>query len=158
MRVLCLLVFLCASVGYAANATNVTSTTTAVDEEERKRWMFAVEEILAAVSMGPLRPQFTPEYLGNRTPESVLKAQTSALRAHVVQRLIGAWSNKVVACLDLVAFHAEGIKAVVSDLKKQTFDVVWSKSEDGCFGGEALVITGLPFPKPAAPTAAGVKE
>ena len=119
-------------------------------EADHKRWMFAVEEILSSISMGPLRPHFTPDYIAKRTPESVLQSQTSRLRAKTGRVVMDAVGTRAVSCIDPSTTKDEAVKNVLAEFKALGFDILWSKSEDGCFGGQGLVVNGPPPTAPAA--------
>ncbi len=116
-----------------------------------KRWRFAVEEILSAVSMGPIRSHFTPDYLSKRTIESVLLSQTAGLRARVARGVMDAFGTKALICIDLTTTREEAVKAVIDEFKKATFDIIWSRSSDECFGQNALIVM-LPPPVPSGAT------
>lgn len=124
-----------------------------LDVNATKRWMLAVEEILSSVSLGPLKAEFTPEYLGQRTLKSALQSQASRFRAKVSRAMIECAGTKAIVCIDSVSISDKAVKLVFDELKKLGFTVEWNRYAEQCFGtgalsfGQALVIT---MPPPAA--------
>lgn len=107
----------------------------AASSEGDVEWKHAVEEIMASVVLGPLRPDFGPEALRRRTREGAIRAQTNRLRARVAVAMIESAGELVEACL-LEHTSPEAARALVDELRAHNFtSASWIRDERRCHGG-----------------------
>jgi hypothetical protein len=95
-------------------------------------WRHAVEEVMASIALGPLRPGFGPDALQKRTREGAVRAQTNRLRARVVVAMVETLEEYVEVC---VPEHvgSEAARAVTDELRAHNFTgAVWLRSVRGC--------------------------
>lgn len=97
-------------------------------EDSTTKWQQAVEEILASVTLGPLKEDFSPKYLAQRTRSQALRGQTNRFRAKVATALIECIDTKTTVCPgEHVTDHA--VESVVEELKQHGFaEVYWLKN------------------------------
>lgn len=138
-----------------------------LDVNATRKWMLAVEELLSAVSLGPLKKEFTPSYLGRRTHASVLATQTARFRARTARSLIEADGTRVIVCIDATTTTDAAVDVVLQELKEREFNAFVVKAHSSCplIGGkklqDALLIDDLPAPvagEAPAPAAAAAAE
>jgi hypothetical protein len=105
------------------------------DPKDSAEWKHAVEEVMASVVLGPLRPDFGPEALRRRTREGAVRAQTNRLRARVAVAMIESTGELVEACL-LEHTSPEAARALVDELRAHNFtSASWIRDERRCHGG-----------------------
>lgn len=88
-------------------------------------WNAAVEEILATVSLGPLKKEFTPDYVAKRSREQALKAQVLHFRAQVATSIVECITNKVTVCPMRASISHEAVETVANELKERGFEDVF---------------------------------
>lgn len=115
---------------------------TATLEED---WKNAVEEILAHVTLGPLKMDFTPDYVANRTMEFVLRKQTNRFRAMVASAIVECNTEEARACVPH-SIDSTVVKAILEELKERSFEAFWLHEMDECAGKSGLLIK-VPPPK-----------
>jgi hypothetical protein len=111
-----------------------------VNTTQLTQWMNAVEEIISHVTLGPLKDDFTPEYVGKRTVDFALRKQTYRFRAHVASAIIECLDTETKVCIHyLTSEHA--VKAVADELKQHQFEVLWLREMQECVNhGQGLLI------------------
>lgn len=121
-----------------------------LDANATRKWMYAVEEVLSAVSLGPLKAEFIPSYIARRTFASVIAAQTARFRARAARALFEATGTRVIVCIDETATTSEAVEAVREELVKHEFDAFVAKAHPSCPGAkksqDALLVDNLPPP------------
>lgn len=122
-----------------------------LDGNLTQKWMVMIEEVLTMVTLGPLKDEITPAYLGRRTLSDVISVQAARFRSRVARSLIECSGNKATSCIDPSTTSDEAVQVVHDELQKHNFTVSWIKSSPLCptygkIGGSALAID-LPFPK-----------
>jgi len=120
-----------------------------------QKWMTLVEEVLTMVSIGPLKEELTPTYLGKRTLEASIQAQTARFRSRVARSLIECTGTKATSCIDPSTTSDDAVQLVHDELVKHEFTVAWVKTSPLCptvngRGASALVVD---VPPPAAAAA-----
>lgn len=90
------------------------------------QWTAAVENILSNMVLGPLKPEFTPAFLGQRTRETIITAQTNWFRAHVARILMTTLApDGVVHIVPGPEISREVVRTQVDELKAHSFTVRW---------------------------------
>jgi hypothetical protein len=112
---------------------------------ELKQWMAAVEEIVSHVTLGPLKQDFTPEYVGQRTADFALRKQTRRFRAHVAQAIIESLGTQVNICIDHLT-DEQAVKTVQSELKERGFEVYWLREMQECIHHGQGIMVKVPAP------------
>lgn len=99
-----------------------------VAAEEDPSWKRAVEEILASLTLGPLKEDFSPDYLAKRTYSGALRAQTNRFRAHVATAMVQSLGSKITVCPN-ETIDDKAVEAVIEEVKQRGFDqVYWLKN------------------------------
>ena len=110
-----------------------------------QEWRNAVEEVLAHITLGPLKMDFTPQYVGNRTMEFVLRTQTNRFRALVASAIVGSSTTEAIVCVPR-AIERSAVKAVLDELKERTFEAFWIHEMDECLQQSGVLVK-FPAPK-----------
>ena len=100
----------------------------ATQEQNHTKWMHAVEEILATVTLGPLKEEFTPSYLAKRTQSGALRMQTNRFRAQVAASMVECTSDRVTVC-PYPSTSDPAIEEVQKELETRGFEVYWLKTK-----------------------------
>jgi hypothetical protein len=140
----CCLVFFVAVASVAA-AADTDTTATAKLANVTVPWVIAVEEMLSSISLGPLKKEFTPEYVARRTRVAAIASKTARLRARVATSIIESTDTRAVTC---VANEIdEVVNAVIEELKALGFtDAYHLKSAPPECVGTAAVLVKVPPP------------
>ncbi len=134
--------------------TTVAVSAQELDANMTKKWMLAVEELLSAISLQPLKKEFTPSYLATRTQESVISMQASRFRAKTARAMVEATEPRVTVCVETPQTADAAVTIVYDELRALGYDVIWAKSDSSCQKPthSALLITvPLPVVTPPAP-------
>jgi hypothetical protein len=118
-------ILLCLAVAIAA--TSITPVNSGKGEPMHDdQWVQAVEGILAQWVLGPLKPEFTPAFLSQRTRESILNAQRTHFRAYVARLLMQSLAPEGLIYVEPPPEIApEVVEAQVAELRAHSFSVRW---------------------------------
>ncbi len=118
-----------------------------------QRWISSVDEVLTMISIGPLKDELTPAYIGKRTAEAALSAQCARFRSRVARSLIETIGTKATSCIDPSMTSDDAVQVVHDELIKHEFTVAWVKSSPLCptVGGRSASALVIDIPPPAAP-------
>lgn len=111
-----------------------------------------MQEIVTALYKGPVKLDFTPDFLAERTMEAVITAQTNRFRERVVRLLMESYDTSLVVCVDSSKLGSTAARAVMDELSARGFTVEWSSANDSCQSQkgtfqDALLFTNLAVPK-----------
>lgn len=115
-----------------ASLTHGSTTITAISEkeqqqnEESRRWVQAVDNILGNLVLGPLTAEFTPALLMKRTRESIITNQRNSFRAYVARILMQSLAPEGLIHIEPPSEYAgEVVEAQVMELRQHSFSVRW---------------------------------
>ena len=115
------------------NNNNINNTQDILqDVNATKRWMSAVEELLAKIHLGPLKSEITPEYLGKRFEKDAISSQSAHFRARLASAMLQASKKRAFACIDPAIHEERAIKAVQDELSQRKFKVTRLKKCGKC--------------------------
>lgn len=125
MMMMMLLLFLALAAGSTGSTISAVS-----DEQQRQesheKWVQAVEGILANLALGPLKAEFTPAFLAQRTRDSIIGAQRNYFRAYVARILMQSMAPEGLVYIEPPPEIApEVVQAQVQELKDHSFSVRW---------------------------------
>ena len=121
-------ILLCLAVAIAATSITPVNSGNSGNAEHMHddQWVQAVEGILAQWVLGPLKPEFTPAFLSQRTRESILNAQRTHFRAHVARLLMQSLAPEGLIYVEPPPEIApEVVEAQVAELRAHSFSVRW---------------------------------
>lgn len=121
---------------------NVTRATQSL-QMNMTEWMQGVEQLAATISLPvPLKTEFTPDYLAQRTLKDVVRGQLATFRSQVATAMINALEDEVTVC---PAMHINDriIRAMKEELEERGFSV--HTVTDSCYKKNGLLVR---VPKP----------
>lgn len=118
-------------------------TTRAENEMNMTAWIQGVEQLAATITLPvPLKKEFTPGYLAQRTLKSVIHGQMATFRSQVATAMINALDDEVTVC-PVSYINESVIKAMKEELEELGFTV--HTVADSCYKKNGLLVR---LPKP----------